>query len=183
MTHQARHIVVVDTETNGLDPELHEAVEVAWFDMATNESASFIPYHNVIEVRARAESEALKITGYEKRIAGRVPKADFDPWDKANPVRRLAQQLDGNTLAGSNPAFESWVLRKLFGRYGYEPSWHHRLLDLAAYAAGRRGRDIERDGLPGLDEVCADLAVPRRGEHTAEGDTWAAVCCFHELRS
>lgn len=179
-----RQIIVVDVETNGLDPALHVAVEVAWINLSTGEHDVFVPPHNWRDVLGTAELGALRINGYLDRLAD----AEQDRDGKA--ASALWHQLDGNVLAGCNPTFDAAFLRNMF-REAYDvdeysehyfdglPTWHHRLLDLSAYAAGALG--ISPAELPGLSAVCELLGVEHSEAHTAFGDADATYACFLKL--
>lgn len=170
----ARDVIVVDVETNGLDVERHQAVEVAWWHLGTGERGRFVPWHHVSEVLGNADVEALRINLYLDRLAD-------EPQDLfGRAAKELAKHLDGHTLAAANPAFDSKFLRKMFRSYeGLAPSWHHRMLDLSAYAAGVLG--IPPTELPGLATVCEALDVTNPAPHTAEGDVTATGQCFLKL--
>lgn len=174
---QERHVVVVDVETTGFDPDYHACVEVGWWDLNTGERGHFIPQHDVAEVLGRANVKALQINRYIDRIA------DQPQDETGTEVQRLANALDGNTLAGSNPAFDAGFLRTVFKHYedrsliDTAPRWHHRMWDLAPYAAGVLGMDY----LPGLAAVCDQLYIEAQPDHTAEGDVTATGDCFLDL--
>lgn len=172
-----RRIVVVDVETTGLDPERHTCVEVAWWDLTTGHRGFFVPCHNVSETLAGADIEALRLTRYVDRLADA-------PQDlNGTGVWELAEHLDGQTMAGSNPRFDcgflDWVFRDAVQHrlLMAPPTPHHRLWDLAPYAAGVLGLPY----LPGLAEVCDRLDTEHRPDHTAEGDVTATGECFLEL--
>lgn len=165
-----RHLVVVDTETNGLDPEHHEPVEVAWWNLTTDVRGHFITAHDVHKVLWKADVKALQVNRYVDRIADRVPHSHHtETYD-------LHDQLKGNTLAGSNPAFDAVMLRKLQDLAS--SPWHYRLFDLSAYAAGALGLDE----LPGLATVCELLNI-EPGDHTAEADVTATGLCIRALQA
>lgn len=171
-----RHVVVVDIETTGLDPSQHVCVEVAWWNLDTDERGHFIPEHHVREALAGADIKALQVNRYVDRIAGQPQ--DYD----GSGARRLSEVLHDNTLAGSNPAFDAAFLLKMFmdvesRDLGAVPTWHHRLWDLSAYAAGV----LRLDHLPGLNEVCERLQLDARPDHSAEGDVTATGLCFRTL--
>lgn len=176
-----RQIVVVDVETNGLDPARHVAVEVAWWNLATDEHGVFVPPHLWREVVTEGELEALRINRYLDRLADVAKDA------KGKAGNELWHQLSGNTFAGCNPAFDAAFVSNLYGsvydldRGGVEdpPQWHHRLLDLSVYAAGVL--DIPPTELPGLSSVCERLEVTHEHAHTAFGDVAATVECFRKL--
>lgn len=171
-----RHIVVVDVETTGFDPSRNLCVEVAWWDLTADARGYFIPRHNVSDALAGAQLEALRLNRYIDRIAGQPQDQD------GSEARRLADALNGHTLAGSNPAFDASFLRQLFVDYEnrelcYFAQWHHRMWDLSPYSAGVLGLDH----LPGLAEVCERLDIWARPDHSAESDVTATGLCFQAL--
>lgn len=171
-----RHIVVVDTETTGLNPAKHVCVEIGWWDLTTDERGYFIPRHSVSDALANADIAALRLNRYIDRIAG-APQGTIDD------AVRLAEVLAGNTLAGSNPAFDAAFLTAMYETGGLgilvgAPEWHHRLADIANLTAGALGVD-PRD-LPGL-ATCCELWGVTPGDHTATGDVEAAGQCFLAL--
>jgi DNA polymerase-3 subunit epsilon len=159
-----RPYVVVDVETNGLDYEMHEVVEVAWWNLDTDERGHFVPSHDVSGVLARADIRALQINRYVDRIASAKQ-------DNGDESLRLYRQLAGAVLVGSNPRLDAAMLRKMFGN---DEPWHYRLLDVGAYGAGVLGTDPD-EGVPGLWRLCQLLDVPLTPEdaHTAVGDVTA----------
>lgn len=174
----ARQIVVVDVETNGLDETRHEAVEVAGINLATGESNRFIPPHEVSAVLQAADIQALRVNRYLDRIPGQSED------ELGADGLQLAEQLQDNILAGATPSFDAMFLRKMYRWYeetdrSFLPLWHHRLLDLSAYAAGVLGLDPHE--LPGLAAVCERLGVTNYQPHTATGDVRATAECFRRL--
>ncbi len=176
-----RQIVVVDVETNGLNPDRHIVVEVGWWNLMTEECGTFVPPHAWRDAVTGADLDALRVNRYLDRLAG----DERDTTGKA--ANELWHQLDGNTLAGANPAFDAAFLRNMFAEaydlddHGFDgpPQWHHRLLDLSAYAAGVLNIPVTE--LPGLSTVCARLGIDHPRAHTADGDVYATVRCFQEL--
>jgi DNA polymerase III epsilon subunit-like protein len=167
-----REIIVVDVETTGFDPDRHETVEVAWWNLDTGERSHFVPVHDVPTALAGANIRSLQINRYIDRLAEAEQDTEYVE------LNRLWDQLNGNTLAGSNPRFDAGFLATMFqkgNRLTTEP-WHYRLWDLAPYAAGVLGLDY----LPGLDDVCKELGV-NRPDHSAEGDVTATGTCFTQL--
>jgi DNA polymerase-3 subunit epsilon len=184
-----RQIIVVDVETNGLDHDRHQAVEVAWWNLNTDERGLFIPHHDVQRVLGAADIEALRVNRYIDRVAGHPQDLAHTEllrlhdqlvrYDEAGDYDEHAPARVRHALAGSNPASDARFLTKLFGQIEYidnpEP-WHHRLWDLSAYAAGVLGLDT----LPGLATVCELLDVPAP-DHSAEADVTATGICFTKL--
>lgn len=171
-----RRIIITDVETNGLYVGRHSCVEVAWWDLLTDERGCFIPIHDVSAVLAAADVKALQLNRYIDRIADQ-------PQDTGGyEIARLAKVLHENSLAGSNPGFDAAFLSIEFAAAEARgicdvPQWHHRKWDLSVYAAAVLGL---RE-LPGLATVCELLGIETCPDHTAETDVTATGLCFREL--
>ncbi|QAU04979.1 putative exonuclease [Mycobacterium phage Henu3] len=125
----------------------------------------------------------------------------LSPADTADAFDELATMLKGNTFGGSNPTFDSHLVASarvtppsyavLGAEHVVGRVWHHRLADLAAYAAGVLG--LNPTELPGLDAVIekVDFMVPifmvpigevdNYERHTALGDARITASCFRRL--
>lgn len=166
----ARELVVVDFETTGLGPDV-SIVEAAVVNVDTGEEYAFVPYLADDDLSLDALT-ALKLNGYIER---ELWKEQLSPNDTRLAYAKLLRMLEGNTFAGSNPSFDSRLLMR-----AYRPSWHHRLADLAAYAAGKL--DIDPSNLPGVDKVIELLSLSVSGRHTALGDALVTADAFRLLR-
>jgi DNA polymerase III epsilon subunit-like protein len=171
-----RNLIIVDTETNGLDSKRHHGVEVGWWDLATGKRGEFIPTHDVSETLANADIKALQLNRYIDRIADKPQDID------GKAAWELAELLQGNTQVGANPRFDVWVLDKMYAGYeandlGWIPAVHHRLWDVETYAAAVLGLNY----LPGLAEICQLLDIGFAPDHTAHGDVTATGMCFIAL--
>ncbi|QJD50461.1 DnaE-like DNA polymerase III [Mycobacterium phage Chris] len=178
----ARQLIVVDLETTGLHDEA-APLEVALLNVDTGESMRFVPYVTVEQMNA-AQPEALEFNRYCERALWREMLTEQQTavaWDEAQ------EWLRGNTFAGSNPAFDSAIVaRQLVSYEAFLPErvgrvWHHRLADLAAYAAGKF--NVSPTELEGLDGVAERLCVSVVERHTAIGDAFATGLCFDILRT
>lgn len=169
MTAQ-RDLIIVDVETSGLRSGFDIPVEVAWLDTSTGESSCFVPVHDSDWVLTYGDPRALEINGYRERLRNAPQDRDEEEF------QNLAHRLRGNTMGGSNPTFDWDMLR---GRYGHRIQRHHRLADLAAYAAGALGTPVTN--LEGLEAVSTKLKVFNEAPHTAMGDVTATARCFEVL--
>lgn len=181
----SRDLIVVDTETTGLNPEEHWVLEVAAINVRTREELHFVP---ALPVGALddADGKAMAINKYFERG---VYAHRRDVADSVSSWNQLWDWLSGNTLAGSNPSFDAamlnrsaqWCLKsdhRCPGEFAPSP-WHHRLADLAAYAGGALG--ILPTKLPGLQDVAARLKVDLGVAHSALDDARATAECFRKL--
>jgi DNA polymerase III subunit epsilon len=166
----SRHLIIVDIETTGLDDDAY-ILEVAAIDTATGEELYFAPYIERDHL-VYADPQALQINRYYERGVWNV----METRSGTNCYyERLQELLRDNTLGGSNPIFDAQKIRRYIN-----PVWHHRLADLAAYAAGVLG--ISPTELPGLNTVCDRLGVVHSDPHSALGDARATAECFARLQ-
>ncbi len=166
-----RRLVVVDTETTGLT-EKDIIVEVAWWDLGTDERGRFIPRHDVAWVLSNAHPDALAINGYEARLANA-------PQDDGTELVRLHHALRGQCLGGSNVRYDAAKLARLFAVNRLHPEpWFYHLSELSPFACGVLGLPLTDP--PGLS-ACCDLLGVTRGDHTAEADVTATGECFRAL--
>ena len=168
-----RQVIVVDCETSGLNPLKHAVLEVAWYNMETNEGDVFVPPIDVPDMLANADLDALRINDYVGRIS---LLGQEDRWSE------LLHQLKGNTLAGSNPAFDASFMMRVFSNIYYieDEPWHHRKLDISSYAAGITGTKLNE--LEGLSTIAQKLNVKNEAPHTAWGDVMTTVRCLRILQ-
>lgn len=150
--------VYLDIETTGLNPERNDIVEIAW---AVDDYLvrSIRPPHRLFN----AAPEALEINKYHERFL-----SDKTTWASTEDIADLYTDLTDATIVGANPTFDVSFLRRLFG--GDTP-WHHRLLDVEAYAHGVFRRHGRLWGLRQIrDElVSAGFTIPAP-DHTAARD-------------
>lgn len=151
-------LVFLDCETTGLDPERHEIWEIAW---AVDDGP--IRQHFALHSLIGSDPKALEIGRYNRRWTGHY----FPGLDDT-----LQRVLYGATVVGSNPAFDTAMLR---ARWGYAP-WHHRLLDVATYAMPAMGVDRPQ----GLAAVADFLGIDAP-DHTAAGDVRTLRACWSAL--
>lgn len=166
-----RRLVVVDTETTGLT-EKDIIVEVAWWDLGTDERGRFVPAHDVGWVLENAHPDALTLNGYHARLLD----AEHDD---GTELDRLHRVLRGQVIGGSNIRYDVAKLARLFAGNGLHPEpWFYHLAELAPYACGVLGLPLTDP--PGLAACCELLSVPP-GDHTAEADVTATGECFRAL--
>ncbi|ASR85260.1 DNA polymerase exonuclease subunit [Mycobacterium phage SirPhilip] len=180
----ARQLIVVDLETTGLDYDTAAPVEVALLNVDTGESLRFVPYVSLAQLKV-ADQAAMEINGYYERALWREALTEQQT---AVAWSEVQDWLRGNTFAGSNPAFDSTIVARQLVTFSMPFSpltvgrvWHHRLADLAAYAAGKL--NWLPTELQGLDGVAERLAVPLIDRHSAIGDAFATGLILDMLRA
>lgn len=168
-----RRLVVVDCETTGLDVLRHWPIEIAAVDVVTGEEFYFVP-KPPDGAFDDADGAALALNRYfERRVFDHIGETSW---------YYLWLLLRNATFSGSNPTFDATMLlrgyKESLGVKKIDQPWHHRLCDLAAYAAPAMG--VPPTQTKGLKDVCDALGVPP-GDHTALGDVRATADCFRKL--
>lgn len=128
-------LIILDTETTGLDPSRHRIVEVAWMTFAPDDLLSASTFVEIEEWDLGAADaevvEALKINGALDR---------YDA-DEARSIGDILEQLtddigDGAVLCGINPAFDRAFLDATTERWGFAPlKWHYAMVDVKSMVA------------------------------------------------
>lgn len=129
------HLVFLDTETTGLDPNIHEVWEIAYGRLDGDVHTGTVPH-----TRLRADPKALAMNGYHDHAIPGAP-LDFD--------FEVIMALQDNTVVCANPSFD---VDFLYRRWGVAP-WHHRKLDIESMAYGILGYDE----MKGLKYIAEDL--------------------------
>lgn len=142
-------VAIIDAETTGLDPDVHEAWE--WGLILRDPAAA--PHERDVEylwqVRpdlTRADPLALVKGGFYRR--SRLTACEPDTAElvqgpdsaKATTAAGLAQVLapllDGTVVIGCNPAFDRDFLRPFLRRHGHAYTCHYRPLCVTTMGAG-----------------------------------------------
>lgn len=173
-----RSLIVVDIETTGLF-FTSKILAVAAVNVNTGEEMCFAPHVHRQDL-ADADPDALRINRYYERA---VYREMLCPIDTGIKYMNLQSMLRGHTFGGSNPTFDAERISRVTWNVAESLKvgdvWHHRLADLAAYAAGALG--LPPTELPGLATVCKLLNVDNESEHSALGDARATAECFKKL--
>lgn len=169
-------LVVFDLETSGLDPRVHEVLEVGAIRVAPDLQTE----RGVFERRFRlerpgdADPAALAVCGYSL-------ERWRDAVDRATGLRELAAFSQGALLAGFNVAFDWGFLNFAFRRAQVVPRIDYHLFDVFSVAFERTAGE---DGGYTLRTFCRRFNVPAPGEpHHALEDARAALELLRAVRS
>ncbi|MCV7255264.1 hypothetical protein H7J86_24175 [Mycobacterium hackensackense] len=185
-------LFICDTETTGLDADIHVPVEVAVMNYRTGEIiAWFIPYLSPEDLES-ADPEALCLNGYHRRG---LAKQALSPAETCRQYQQLFDTLAKQRLGGANPRFDATMLTVGYGRAIYQTvpecerppvvpeSWHYRLPAVESYVAGALG--LDPGDVPSLAQACQLLSVDTspESEHTALADARAAAECLRRAHA
>lgn len=159
-------LVFLDTETTGLDPQIHDVWEIA-YAVDGGPIRAGIVHHSLVG----ADPKALELNGYWSR-----PDELFDRRTAFSFEQDVRAALEGNTLVAANPAFDAKFLQ---ARWGVAP-WKYRLLDLEAYALPLLQLD-GHEAPVGLAKIAERLGVTAP-DHSARADVLTLRECFYRLR-
>lgn len=164
-----RPLAFVDCETTGLDPAVHEIIELAvvWVDPATWEVQGELALLVRPERIGDADPDALQLNRYN-------PEA----WESATSLQDAMAQIEpllkGAQLAGHNVGFDRGFLERAWAQVGSRPvDLSHHLLDTATLAWPLFAADVI--GSLSLSVVCEHLGVDRGEPHWALDDARASL--------
>jgi DNA polymerase III epsilon subunit-like protein len=126
-------VCFIDTETTGLDPDLHEIWEVGLI-VDDQEYEWMLPVD-----LGRADPIVLKIGRFfERRVPYLGERTGWNHgtrelWDFAQNFALLTR---GRHLVGAVVSFDEERLRKLLQANGACPGWHYHIIDVEALAIG-----------------------------------------------
>lgn len=162
-------VAFVDTETTGLDPDVHEIWEVACI-VDDEERVWQLPVD-----LGRADAVALRIGHFHERYCMTAPTVA-----KRVFAEEFAALTRGRHMVGAVPSFDDERLRKLLRANGACPEWHYHLIDVEALAVGylRGTNQMGMVDLPWksdtLSRACGVDPPSDDDRHTALGDArWA----------
>lgn len=187
MTPSSPHLVFVDLETTGLEPDRHEPWEIAMIvrghpDPLQDGEWLWQTAPNL----ARADAVALRLNRfYEREVTAGGAAREMQSPKPASPntyitdghvltnnravAHAIARLTNGAHLVGVNPAFDAAFLRAFLRGNGFAESWHYHLVDMLAVAAGRMNEPP-----PWRSEVLSvtgSVPIPvGEDRHTALGD-------------
>jgi oligoribonuclease (3'-5' exoribonuclease) len=177
-------LAIVDTETTGLDPNVHAVWEVCVITVDVDGPVWRIKA-DTRQVRlhekdiAVADGKSLAINNFHRRYdVGNIA-------DDATYVAAWVQEATaGRVLVGSNPSFDAAFLTRLLLTNGVLPAWHYRTVCVSTMAAGYLSALGHEVPVPWSSGALTDLLGVERPEdemHTALGDALWAMGVFKRL--
>lgn len=181
-------IFSADTETTGLDPTRHVAWDYAIVGEDGSEQQWFIKPN-----LATADPYALRVGRYYERTADLLPplsRKQGPKWsDPEKAAAEMARLLDGATLLGHNPPFDTAFIGAFLRRHGHVLAADHHLIDtgtlVTGFAAGRRSTGLLQPWPAGkhLSDMARTMGIDPSGfeQHTALGDARLAMAVYRTV--
>jgi DNA polymerase III subunit alpha, Gram-positive type len=167
-----RLIFFYDLETTGLNPGIHEIIEIGAvlvsqpdFQVIKTYEAKVIPEH--IET---ASPEALKVNHYD-------PENWHDAIPLAQMMREICEMAENSIPAGFNVTFDWAFIQAALNQVGLpDPFYYHRV-DVMSVAFAKHYKDANFVKYS-LNEMCNHYNVTNRMAHTALADAQATYEVF-----
>lgn len=157
-------VAFIDTETLGLEPDIHPVWEIG---LILPNGTEYLWQLRVTDRDiALAQPQALEISRFHERYGPTFA------WRRDTVYEILVETTKGLHLAGAVVSFDEERLRRSCQAMGLQPAWHYHLVDVEALAGGKLGLQPPWDS----DELTARLGVKvdPADKHTALGDArWA----------
>ncbi len=172
--YTGEEMVVIDTETTGLDTRSAELVSIA----AVRVRGDRILTSESLDLRLRRPDT---LTGDSIRIHG-LRGVDLDNGESIDAaLARLLDFVGNRPLVGWHLGFDLAILnRELRPRFGFElPNATVDVAQLWRRRLWRRHPEV--DSLPRFEAVAERLGVPVMGRHTALGDAVTTALMFLRL--
>lgn len=160
-------VIYLDVETTGLNPEMHEIIEIAIIGDGIQYNKKVKPLH--LET---ADPNALLVNGFTS--------ADWRYAQSPETVAlEVAHIIKGCTVVGHNPHFDMSFVDELLHMYGCEVCYDRRLVDTTVLAR-------EHLSVCGLDSFSMDsirrfFGWPYKDSHTALKDAQDCKRLYHKL--
>jgi DNA polymerase III epsilon subunit-like protein len=196
-----RPVIIVDTETTGLDPERHEIWEIGTINRSSGREHQWRMKPDL----SKADPQALSVGRYYERTSGMCGKCRPDrAYDLVSPYAKsadpewscppvlaaeVARLLDGAILVAANPALDAGFLSAFLRANGEAPTWHYRLRDIGSMAHGfLMHNQAKYEGLPldsSTDTYAELLGVDSAAfdRHSALGDCRLAGAMLDVIES
>jgi len=185
-------LIFLDTETTGLNPEKHRAVEIAFRVKNAFSGELLTSYESIImqpaEIWAEADQESLKVNGmtWEKLLKGKLEKVVAAEIEQILVGCRL--ELTSGAFVCQNPSFDRAFFSQIIPpdvQQKYE--WPYHWLDLASMYWTFRLRNRERlenfkEKDLSKDSLAAFLGLPPEIKpHRAMNGVEHLIACYEKL--
>jgi DNA polymerase III epsilon subunit-like protein len=185
-----RQLAFLDTETTGLEPTIHEVLELGLvIDPPPRlggrhrrpPTSTYVQWQTRIlpQQLSVAEPRALAINGYAEHP---------ERWEGAPKLAEIAEELlrmlEHKVIVGQNPDFDVRFLRSGLLRAGIDPERVRACLNRhTVNVANLAFEHLVPLGLNrvNLDAICTFLGVSNEGAHRALTDCFRVRCCFYAL--
>lgn len=167
----------IDVETSGLNPDIHEIIEIGCLIVSQNEAGQFV-IDDELELKVQmtrpdvAEPAALRVNGYD-------PAAWMFAYTMPQALEMLSKAAKDTVFVAHNMCFDWQFIEKAYRDNGVEHPFHFHKIDTLSIAFAKlRGTDAKHLSLRSL---CERFEVVNEKAHTALADCRATLEVFKKL--
>lgn len=171
--------VALDIETTGLDPAVHEVIEVGCVLFSFDAKKKIFKIEDSFDIKIkpehieRANPISLKVNGYKEGL-----------WTEAvttkNGLKKISQKIKGRVMVGHNAGFDYSFLNHAFKTHGVTNTLHYHVLDTLSMAYVTLHDNVDATRLS-LQYLCDFYGIENKKAHTALADAQATYELFVKL--
>lgn len=180
-------ILVLDTETGGLNPKEHSLLTVAGIAWTPDRQPAPLFSFYVREHQVNVTQEAMKINRVDLQ---KVEEEGLSPKEAVEAIRYALDHHYGPSrekvmLCGHNVDFDKQFLRRLYKEAGevFQDDFSNKTLDTVAIFQFFMAAGLVPPGKASGDRMFASMGipVPDAHRHTALGDAWATALSLSRM--
>jgi DNA polymerase III subunit epsilon len=180
-------ILVLDTETGGLNPKEHSILSLAGIAWTPDRQPSPLFNFYVREPEIKATREAMNVNRVD---LSKVEEDGLSPKEAVEAIRYALEHHYGPSrerimLCGHNVDFDKQFLRRLYRLAGqtFKDDFSHKSLDTVAIFQFFMAAGLVPPGKATGDRMFASMGipVPDAHRHTALGDAWATALSLSRM--
>lgn len=179
---RTHNLAFIDLETTGLDPEVHEIIEIGCVLIKQTSDENNKPSLEIID-EFEYKIKPIHIETADP-VALAVNHYDEKNWTNAIDLHTALQNLSDKTadatMVAHNVAHDYAFLRKAFSQTGIVNKMHYHKLDTISIAFAKlyKNDEIKKFSLRAL---CEALGIENKNAHTALSDARATFDIFRTL--
>ena len=170
-------LAFIDVETTGLNPTLHEIIELGAVICRMQEGKLVVTDQLDVKIKPvhieRADPQALRINGYDETqwLFG---------YTLEEAIKLFAKKTEGAVMVAHNITFDYGFIEQAFQQTGIPNSMHYHRLDTisVAFAKLHGQEDINKFSLRAL---CEYYGIENKRAHSAFSDAFATYELFKKL--
>ena len=170
---EAIRFIVLDTETDGLDPKKNRILSIAAVEVENFEMHVAQRFESFFYRETYAPDETVKVHGI---LGKHLEEGDRE----AEILKALVPYLKNSILVGHHIGFDIAILNEAFQRH-FQFSLQNQTLDTATLAQRLENPHQRANKPPSLDALCEQYRIPLGIRHTAAGDTFITALLFLKL--
>ena len=176
------HLAFIDTETTGLDPDVHEIIELALIVCKQVQTVGRGPKLEIVkeyEWKIKptrmdlASEDALRVNGYNE--------TDWMfAYDLKPVMEEFAKASQSCTFVSHNLAFDYPFVMNAFKKADVDSKMHYAKIDTISVAFARL-YDVTQANAFSLRALCELFKIENSKAHTALADTRALIAVYKKL--